>query len=218
MSKEIGKAITHALGDIDYDIGYIQRHLDNAERILNPEIIHQDETSFHTTYYESKGVAAVISPRNYPTSQFIREVIPPLLAGNTILYKPATACMRTGKLLVDMITKILPEDVLLPVYGQSDIGNELTKLPMDMIIFTGSSKVGQIISENAAPNLIHTHLELGGSAPAIVLPGATINDTMMQFIDYSRVRHAGQICDGMKRFFIHRSQHDECIDAMTKYF
>jgi acyl-CoA reductase-like NAD-dependent aldehyde dehydrogenase len=218
MSQEIGKAITHALWDIDYDIGYIQRHLDNAENILSPEIIHQDATTTHTAYYDPKGVATVISPWNYPTSQFIWEVIPPLLAGNTILYKPATACMRTGKLLVDMITKILPENVLIPIYGQSDVGNELTKLPVDMIIFTGSTKVGEIISENSAPNLIHPHLELGGSAPAILLPGAKIDNAMMQFIDYSRIWHAGQICDGMKRFFVHRSQHDEFIDAMMQYF
>jgi acyl-CoA reductase-like NAD-dependent aldehyde dehydrogenase len=161
ISKEIGKAITHSLADIDYDIGYIQRHIEHAEEILASEIMYQDESTIHTAYYEAKGVAAVISPRNYPTSQFVWEVIPPLLAGNTILYKPATACMRTGKLLVDIITKILPEDVLIPVYGQSDIGNELTKLPVDMIIFTGSTKVGQIITENSAPNLVHPHLELG---------------------------------------------------------
>lgn len=218
VSLEIGKAITHALADVDYDIGYIQWHLDHAESILAPELIHEDEQGRHTAYYEPKGVAVVISPRNYPTSQWVWEVIPPLLAGNTIIYKSASACMQTAKLMSDLLISCLPAGVFQAVYGPSSLGNELTKLPVELIIFTGSTKVGQTIQHNAAQTLAQTHLELGGSAPGIILPGTPITDQMMQTIAYFRIRHAGQICDGLKRLFVHRSQYDELCQKMTAFF
>lgn len=170
IAREVGQAYLHAIGAVDQDIVFLQWYLDNAENVLCPEVLYHDISSIHTAYYDPKGVIVAISPWNFPSSMFIRLAVLPLLAGNTVIHKPATACMRTAKFLMDMITKILPKDVLIPVYGESDIGNALTKIPVDMILFTGSTKVGQLISEHAAPNLVHPHLELGGSAPAIILP------------------------------------------------
>jgi acyl-CoA reductase-like NAD-dependent aldehyde dehydrogenase len=66
-----------------------------------------------------------------------------------------------------------------------------------------------MIQTNASATLAHTHLELGGSAPGIILPDTPIDDAMMQMIDYFRIWHAGQICDGLKRLFVHSSQKDD---------
>jgi acyl-CoA reductase-like NAD-dependent aldehyde dehydrogenase len=218
ISLEIGKAITHSYADVDYDIGYVRWHLEHAQQILSPEIIYQDEHEVHTQYYEARGVTAVISPWNYPTSQRVREVIPALLAGNTIIYKSASACIWTAKLLSDLLISSLPAGVFQPIYGNGDLGNELTKLPVAQIIFTWSTAVGQTIQTNASTTLAHTHLELGGSAPGIVLPNTPIDDAMIQMIDYFRIRHAGQICDGLKRLFVHHSQKDELIMKLSDYF
>lgn len=217
ISLEIGKAITHAQADLDYDIGYIHWHLEHAAQILWPEIVHQDEHGIHTQYYEARGVTAVISPWNYPSSQRVREVIPALLAGNTIIYKSASACMRTAKLISDLLIACVPRGVFQPIYGDSNLGNELSKLPVAQIIFTWSTAVGQTIQINASTTLAHTHLELGWSAPGIILPDTPINDAMLQTIDYFRIRHAGQICDGLKRLFVHHSQKDELISKLSDY-
>lgn len=218
ISLDIGKAITHSYADIDYDIWYISRHLEHAQQILSPEVVYKDENGIHTQYYEARGVTAVISPWNYPTSQRVREVIPPLLAGNTIIYKSASACMWTAKLISDLLISCVPKDVFQPIYGNGNLGDELTKLPVSQIIFTWSTAVGQTIQTNASITLAHTHLELGWSAPGIILPSTPINDAMMQMIDYFRVRHAGQICDGLKRLFVHHSQKDELIMRLSDYF
>lgn len=218
ISKEIGKPITHSLADIDYDIGYIQWHLDNAEQILSPEIIHQTDSELHTAYYEPKWVAAVISPRNYPTSQRVRQVIPPLLAGNTILYKSASACMRTGKLLSDLIIKHLPDWVFIPLYGDSSLWQALIDLPTNLTIFTGSTWVGKVIAQTNGIQMETSHLELWWSAPGIILQDAIIDNQMMQTIDYLRVRHGGQICDGLKRLIVHESRLDEFVDKLKSYF
>lgn len=218
ISMEIGKAITHSYADVDYDIGYIRWHLKHAQQILAPEVVYQDEHGTHTQYYEARGVTAVISPWNYPSSQRVREVIPPLLAGNTIIYKSASACMRTAKLISDLLISCLPDHVFQPIYGDRNLGNELTKLPVAQIIFTWSTAVGQTIQTNTNTTLTHNHFELGWSAPGIILPDTPIDDAMMQTIDYFRIRHAGQICDGLKRLFVHHSQRDELITKLSDYF
>lgn len=218
ISLEIGKAISHAKADLDYDIGYIQWHLDNAEAILKPEVTYEDEYSAHTAFYEAHGVVGVISPWNYPSSQRVWEIIPPLLAGNVIIYKCSSACMRTAQYINNLLLSCLPPWVFQPIYGDSNIGSELTKLELDLFVFTGSTKVGQTILENTVKSLWETHLELGGSAPGIILPDSPIDDAMMNMIDISRVWHAGQICDGLKRLFVHTSQYEELLSKLSDYF
>ncbi len=160
----------------------------------------------------------MISPRNYPTSQRVWEVIPPLLAGNTIIYKSASACVWTAKLMSDILISVLPHGVFQSVYGSSALGDELIRLPVELLIFTGSTQVGQKIQHNASQYLTQTYLELGGSAPGIILPNTPINESMMQTITISRIRHAGQICDGLKRLFVHRDQYEELRQALVSFF
>lgn len=218
MSKEMGKPITQTLFDLNYDIDYIQWHIDHTESILNPEIAHQDENSIHTMYFEPKWVAASISPRNYPSTLLIREVIPPLLAWNTILYKASEKCIWTAKIISDLLVEHLPDNVFIPVYGHTNLGQALVELATEMTIFTGSTKVGQsILQTNSTLHKI-SHLELGGSAPGIILPETTIDDAMLEMIEYTRVWHSGQVCDGLKRLFVHESQYDELTTKLSDYF
>ena len=218
ISKEIGKPLSQAMSDIDYDIAYLQRHIDNAEKILDCEIVFEDDTSKHIQYFEPKGVAAVISPRNFPSSQFIWQVIPPLLAGNTIIYKPASACMRSAKLISDLLISVLPTNTFQLVLGDSELGNSLVQLETDMTIFTGSSDVGHKISNINGNSMKPSYLELWGNAPGIVLSDAIIDNQMMNTLDQFRIQHSGQICDGLKRLFVHRSRYHELIDKIKITF
>lgn len=217
MSQEIGKPITQAYADIDYDLTYIRYYLEHAEAILAPETVYQDTHGIHTLFYAPRGVAASISPRNYPTSQFVRQVIPPLLAGNTVIYKPSHLCLQTGKMIAQLLASYLPEDVFLPIYGWGDLGEQLVAADIDCIIFTGSTSTGAKILSQASSGLKKTFLELGGSAPGIILPDACIDQDMMNMISYIRRRHAGQICDGLKRMIVHVSRYEELLAAFTSY-
>lgn len=215
ISKEIGKPISQSLGDIDFDIGYITYYLDNAEHILAPERIFEDNSWTHTAYFEARWVWVSISPRNFPTSQFVRQVIPPLLSWNTILFKPAHPCVIIGKELSELVSSFLPTDVLIPVFGGGEIGEALIKQDIDFVVFTGSAATGQKVSSTAALWLKKTFLELGGSAPGIILPDATLDDAMMETMSRFRRRHGGQICDGLKRLFVHRRRYEELISLLT---
>lgn len=217
ISKEMGKPITQAYGDIDFDIWYIRYYLDNAADILAPERIFEDELWVHTAYFEARWVWASISPRNFPTSQFVRQVIPPLLAWNTLLYKPAHPCVVVGKEISELLSACLPPDVLISVLGWGDLGEALIQDNIDFVVFTWSAATGKKVNSSAALGLKKTFLELGGSAPGIILPDAAIDGAMMETMSWFRRRHGGQICDGLKRLFVHKSRYDECITACIAY-
>lgn len=217
ISKEIGKPITQSRTDLSYDIDYIHYTLDHAEAFLAPEIVYEDTSSLHQRYFEGMGVCLSIAPRNYPSSQFVRQVIPPLLAGNTVIFKPASACILTGKLISDLLQATLPPDVFIPFYGSGKDTEHLIADDIDLIVFTGSTETGKKIATCAAPWLKKTYLELGGSAPGIILPDASIDEAMMQTMSRFRRRHGGQICDGLKRLFIHRSRYDELMSTLSTY-
>lgn len=218
VSKEIGKPITQSFMDHQSDIEYIQRHLQHAEEILKPQIIYEDEHSVHTQYFDPKGVVGVISPRNFPTTQLIRETIPTLIAWNTVIYKASESCAYSGYLLGQLLQKHLPQNVFIPLHGWSDIGQALVELDTDMTVFTGSSRVWYEIVKTSANSAKPSHLELWWSAPGIILPWYTIDNNLMQTIDLFRVQHGGQICDGLKRLFVHESQHQQLIRNISEYF
>ena len=217
ISMEIGKPITQSLADVDYDIWYIEWFLVNAENILMDEIIYEDGNSRHIVKHNPIWVMAVISPWNYPTSQRIREVIPTLIAGNTVIYKCSSSCIRTANILNQILESVLPKGIFGYIYGSSELGDELIKWDCDGIIFTWSTKVWQHIAEVAAKGFKKTFLELGGSAPAVICEDTVIDDDMMRSFDYYRRRHGWQICDGIKRVIIHSSKFDEFITKMSTH-
>lgn len=149
MSKEIGKPITQALADIDYDIWYITYYLEHAAVFLQPEIVYEDETSTHTIHREPRWIWVSIAPRNYPTSQFIWEVVPPLVAGNTIIFKPAQAALITWAYICSLLSSCLPEGVLQWFYGPWATAEQLLAAPIDFVVFTWSTATGEKINAAA---------------------------------------------------------------------
>lgn len=220
ITADINKPITQSYADVDYDMWYIQWMCDHAEQALpDSEIVYQDETSIHTALHQPLWVCAVISPRNFPSSQRVRQVIPTLLAWNSVIYKPSSQCFPTAKLLSDMLISSLPNQYIYQVMYCS--GSEFSKIldwDIDAVIFTGSTTTWLAIQSQVWPRLIKTILELWGSAPWIIFPDALIDDAMMQTIEYFRRRHCGQICDWLKRLIVHRSRYTELVDKLTSYF
>jgi acyl-CoA reductase-like NAD-dependent aldehyde dehydrogenase len=102
ITKEVGKPILQSKFDLATDKEYFGWYLDNAESILSPRTTYEDENELHRLFFEPLGVAVAISPRNFPSMLFVRQVIPLLLAGNTVLFKHSHECPLVGKLLQDI--------------------------------------------------------------------------------------------------------------------
>lgn len=217
---EIGELLTSEMGmpvsvrdaiELTSGLDYFKWYLDNAEKILAPEVSFEDDIQKHTVYFEATGVAAVIAPWNYPFSQFIWGVIPNLVAGNPVVFKHSENCPLTGKLLADIIKEIsLPEGVFAEVYGNNTVGDLLVNQDINLICFTGSTKVGKYLYQVASEKFIKVVLELGGSAPGIVFEDADL-DVAVEQIYNNRFSNSGQTCDALKRLIVHESKVEELL-------
>ena len=215
-TKETGRAITESKAIVSGHIKKIKWFLDNAESALCDEITHEDNESIHKIVYEPIGTAAVITPWNHPFGMFVWGVIPNLLAGNTVVFKISEECPLVGKLIEDiMLSHNLPEGVFSEVYGDGEVGWKLVQENIDLIWFTGSTKVGQQLFKLAGEKFIKAILELGGSNPCIVFDDVDI-EKIVDKIYAKRFKLCGQTCDALKRLIIHESVADRLIEALKQ--
>lgn len=216
ITKEMGKPIVESKGCVDSFLEEFKWFLDNGEEALKEEITHQDDKSTHKIVYEPHGVAAVITPWNFPLGMFIWGTIPNLIAGNTVVFKISEECPLTGELIEEIMnSKNLPIGVFSEVYGDGKIGQRLVESKIDLIWFTGSSKVGNILYQVAAKKFIKAILEMGGSSPAILFEDINIDEVILSVYS-ERFTNCGQVCDSVKRLIVHESIFDEVVEKLKE--
>lgn len=157
--------------------------------------------------YEPRGVVALITPWNYPCSIPIRTLVPALLAGNAVVWKPSEQSPLVAKVLHRIFAAELPPDLVQLVLGDGRIGAALVDGDIDLVSFTGSSAVGRKIAARTAPRLIPASLELGGKNAAIVLEDADL-DRASAGIVWAAYANGGQNCAAMSRVYVVRSVAD----------
>ena len=210
----MGKPITEA--KLDGFLEEFEWFLDNSEKAFVDEITHEDEKSIHRIVYEPYGVAAVITPWNFPTGMFIWGTIPNLVAGNTVVFKISEECPLVGKLIEEIMnSKNLPKGVFSEVYGDGSIGQKLAESDVNLIWFTGSTKVGKLLYKIAAGKFIKVVLEMGGSSPAVLFEDIDIPDVIPE-IYTERFRNCGQACDSVKRLIVHESIFDKVVEGLKQ--
>lgn len=143
--------------------------------------------------YDPLGVTLIIGAWNYPYQLTLVPMITAIAAGNTCIVKPSELPENTMHLLAELINTNFPPNYLHVVEGGIPETTELLKLPYDKIFFTGSPKVGKIVYEAAAKNLVPVVLELGGKSPAIVTESADLEVTAKRLI-WGKFLNAGQTC------------------------
>ena len=216
QTKEMGKPISRSLEDTLFDIENVKYKLKIAEDCLSPKVMDENESQKNVLYYEPHGVAAVIVPWNYPSSNFFISCTQLLLAGNVIVFKHSEECPLTGKLLEEIMMEAgFPEGVFSEVYGGGKVGDILTNQDIDTIHFTGSSKVGQLLYKKAAEKFIPAVLEMGGSSPGIIFKDADL-DKACAHASGERFENSGQVCCALKRLIVHESVYDEVVCKMKK--
>jgi succinate-semialdehyde dehydrogenase/glutarate-semialdehyde dehydrogenase len=215
-AKEMGMPISVSdTIDIGPGLAYMKGYLDYIEEWLEPEIIFQNKKEIHYQFFEPKGVAAISVPWNFPFCNFIWGVMQNLVVGNTVVFKHSEECPLTGKLLEDIMNSSrLPEGVFNEIYGDgANVGDYLMNSAIDLIHFTGSTRVGKHLYQVAAKNFVPAILELGGSAPGIVFEDADLS-IAMESIYFNRYANSGQTCDGLKRLIVHKSCFDELVSKL----
>lgn len=221
ITKENGKPLFESYStEIIPTLSILNYYIKNArkflkphfERIKIPVMIHKKSW----IEYEPYGVVGIISPWNYPLLLPMGRIIPALISGNAVIFKPSEWTPLVGE-KIDRLFKSagLPENVLQTIYGGAEIGEALVKSNIDKLFFTGSTRVGRIISKTAAEKLLPVSLELGGKDPAIVLPDADLDRAAMGIV-WGSVMNAGQTCVSVERVYVHEQIFESFLNKLIE--
>jgi len=223
---DIAKAITLEMGapkdfSSQLQTGTGASHIKSFIRYLKEfkfEKILGEHAKNQNILYEPKGVCALITPWNWPMNQVCLKVIPAIAAGCTMVLKPSELAPLSSMILAEMIDEVkFPAGVFNLVNGDgATTGDALTSHPeVNMISFTGSTRAGALISQNAAKDFKRVSLELGGKGANIIFkdadPEAIERGALRCF------RNSGQSCNAPTRMLVEKSMYDEAIKRLKKY-
>ena len=215
MSVEMGMPLTQTLFTVDRAVSYMNWSLENAERVLTPEVTYEDDREIHEILFEPYGVAACISPWNFPASNFVWACFQSLCVGNTVVFKNSEDVQLFAVEIENMAKAAeFPEGVFNVIYGDGKVAQAMIADDINIISFTGSTKVGELLYKQAAEKFIPIVLELGGSDPGVVFGDADI-DQAMGSIYAGRFTNCGQVCQSMKRLIVHESRFDEVVAKLS---
>ncbi|WP_368030860.1 aldehyde dehydrogenase [Arcobacter sp. s6] len=215
LSKEMGKDLNRSIGEVSgcaYDVSYRARDIKDAVKTQ----IFENSGMKTQMQYNPLGVCAVISPWNYPLAMAHWLIIPSLITGNSVVFKPSEETPLIAQEYVDLFNKVLPKDLLQIIHGNEKQGKALVNSDVNLIAFTGSKDAGIDIMKNASSGLKRLIMELGGKDSLIVLKDANI-DGAARFAVASSFENAGQMCTSTERVFVHRSIADIFESKVIQY-
>ncbi|MDQ1459719.1 MAG: hypothetical protein QOI08_1203 [Actinomycetota bacterium] len=213
LTEEQGKPLPEALVEIGSSIAAIRYF---AALDLPPEALKEDATRKVVRRRKPLGVVAAITPWNFPVLLLMIKVAPALLAGNTLVAKPAPTTPLTTLRFGELCARILPPGVVNVIVDQNDLGPALTGHPdVAKVAFTGSTATGKKVMASAAGTLKRLTLELGGNDAAIVLDDVDPKEVAPKIFAGATL-NSGQVCFAIKRLYVHDSVYDGFCDELGK--
>ncbi len=218
ICSETGKPRTEALvAEVFYCCDLLGFYAKNSERHLKDEIRSPHLLKNKRAYviYQPLGVVGVISPWNYPFTLTMGDVVPALMAGNTVLLKPSEYTPLSGLLVSQIFREVgVPENVVQTLCGYGETGAALVDY-CDGIAFTGSIATGKKVAERAAQRLIPVLLELGGKDPMIVLREADLERAANACV-WGALSNCGQMCMSVERVYVEVPIYDEFVRRVVE--
>ncbi len=164
---------------------------------------------------QPRGLVGLIGPSNYPIQLTLVPLINALAAGCRVILKPSEATPRVTALLARGLEAALGRDVIAVIEGGSEVAEALTKLPLDLLFFTGSSEIGGKVSAAAAARLTPAVLELGGKSPVVLDPSADL-DRAARAILGGKLLNAGQTCVAPDYLLVPAKLYEPMIVALKR--
>jgi acyl-CoA reductase-like NAD-dependent aldehyde dehydrogenase len=202
-------------GQLPLSLNEMEAYLEEFEKME-----FEEETEGSTVVKEGFGVIAASTPWNYPLNQIQRKLTPALLAGNTLVIKPAELTPISAMILTEIIDNTdLPKGVFNLVTGDGEnTGDYLTRHEdVDVISFTGSTDVGSKMYENAAPHIKKLILELGGKSPMVYLEGGDL-ELAVEKAAGTCLNNSGQSCSALTRLLVPEDQLEEAKEVIKSHY
>ena len=217
MTREQGKPLTEARGEIAYAASFLEWFAEEGKRVYGDTIPHHLPGRRILVVKEPIGVTAAITPWNFPSAMITRKAGPALAAGCPMVIKPAEATPLSALAMAVLAERAgVPAGVLSVVTGDArTIGGELTANPIvRKLSFTGSTEVGKLLMRQCADTMKKLSLELGGNAPFIVFDDADL-DAAVAGAMASKYRNAGQTCVCANRLIVHAGVYEAFVDKLA---
>jgi succinate-semialdehyde dehydrogenase/glutarate-semialdehyde dehydrogenase len=217
MTAEQGKPMAEAEGEVRYAASFIKWFAEEGRRTYGSVVPAPSRDRRIVVLKEPIGVAAAITPWNFPAAMITRKCAPALAAGCTVVVKPSELTPFTALALAKLAERAgVPAGVLNVVTGlPAEIGAEITANPtVRKLSFTGSTRVGALLMRQAADTIKRLSLELGGNSPFIVFDDADV-ELAVEAAMASKFRNAGQTCVCANRILVQDGVHDAFADKLA---
>ncbi len=218
LTAEQGKPLAEAKGEIAYGASFIEFFAEEAKRIYGETIPGHQPDKRITVIKQPIGVAASITPWNFPNAMIARKVAPALAAGCAMVARPAEDTPLSALVMGVLAERAgIPAGVLsiLPSTASSEIGKEFCENPVvRKLTFTGSTEVGRILMRQAADQVMKCSMELGGNAPFIVFDDADV-DAAVEGAIMCKFRNNGQTCVCANRIYVQAGVYDEFAQKLA---
>ena len=219
ISREMGKTLAEANGEVQYAADYVRWY---ADELLRPAGNYRENPAGGSTILTRRspiGLAVLIAPWNFPMAMITRKIAPALAAGCGAVIKPASLTPLTTLLTVDLMERAGVPAELMRVVTTKDSGGFSEAVLADprvrKLSFTGSTGVGSTLLGLAAKNVIKSSMELGGNAPLIVFDDADLERAVEGALA-AKLRNGGQSCIAANRFFVQDGIADAFVEGLTE--
>ncbi len=207
ISKENGKALPDAKGEVAYAAEFFRWFSEEAVRIAGDFRMSPSGDKRILVTHQPVGLSLLITPWNFPAGMATRKIGPAIAAGCTMILKPAGETPLTALAIMDILDRAgVPKGVvnlILPTPTGPAIAKMLHDPRVKNLSFTGSTEVGRIILKEAADNVIRCSMELGGNAPFVVMDDANIDEAIKGLM-LAKMRNGGAACTAANRVYVQR--------------
>jgi len=218
MTREMGKILTETRGDVQEAVDMSYFMAGEGRRQYGQTVPSELRDKFAMSVRQPLGVSAVITPWNFPMAIPSWKIMPALVCGNTVVFKPATLTPLSAVNFVKILDEAgVPPGVVNLVTGTGgDVGDALlVDDDVRVVSFTGSTSVGRVVSEKAAPTFKKVHLEMGGKNVIMIMDDANL-DLALEGCLWGGFGTSGQRCTAASRVVVHEKVYREFLDRFVR--
>ncbi|HLX12090.1 MAG TPA: aldehyde dehydrogenase family protein, partial [Bacteroidota bacterium] len=218
MTREMGKVLEETRGDVQEGIDTAYYAAGEGRRMFGVTAPSELANKFNMAVRVPVGVCGMITPWNFPMAIPTWKIFPALVAGNTVVFKPAEDTPKTATTLVEILAEAgVPHGVLNLVHGSgTEVGARIVDHPdVNLISFTGSTEVGLKIAEICGRMGKRLSLEMGGKNAQIVMDDANL-DLALEGVLWGAFGTTGQRCTATSRLIVHAAVYDKFLSMLTK--
>jgi alpha-ketoglutaric semialdehyde dehydrogenase len=216
MTREMGKVLNETRGDVQEAIDMTFYMAGEGRRMFGQTVPSELRNKFAMSVRQPLGVCAIITPWNFPMAIPSWKIVPALVCGNTVVFKPSSNTPLSAHHFVRVLIEAgIPTGVVNMITGDADVGTAMTTDPrVSVVSFTGSTNVGRQVNLAAAPTFKKVHLEMGGKNVVMIMDDANL-ELAVDGCLWGGFGTSGQRCTAASRVVVHEQVYRRFVDAFV---